>query len=245
MSIARSYGLMLRFDLASARAWLPFLVGLQLLLGVGSAVMYGFYIPNLTKAGALFIVTGAPTIALVPIGMMLLPMQIGLQKTARTFDFTWSLPVPRAVTIASTLTVHTLMALPGIAVTLILASLRYGVELTISPSIVPAIALASLMSASVGMGLAHGIREPVITAVLTNMLMFVAMMFAPIAMPIQNFPDWLATIHRVLPLYHMGVVVRAGLSNGLVTDVGTSYLVLGAWTIAGWAVVGWVIGRRR
>jgi ABC-2 type transport system permease protein len=245
MSVARSYGLMLRFDLASARAWLPFLIGMQLLLGVGSAVMYGFYIPNLTKAGALFIVTGAPTIALVPIGMMLLPMQIGLQKSGRTFDFVWSLPVSRAITVASTLTVYTLLAIPGIAVTLVLASLRYGIALSVSPSIVPAVVLASMMSASVGMALAHGIREPVITGLLTNLLIFVAMMFSPIAMPIQNFPDWLAAIHRVLPLYHMGVVVRAGLSTGLVTDVGVSYLVLGAWTVAGWVVVAWVIGRRR
>ena len=95
------------------------------------------------------------------------------------------LPVRRAVTIASTLTVYTLIALPRIPVTLILAILRYGVELSIAPSIVPAIVLASPMSASIGMAMAHGIRAPVVTGLPTNLLMFVAMLFSPIAMPIR------------------------------------------------------------
>ena len=244
MTLVRSYGLMLRWELASARVWLPFWLGLQLLLAVGSCIMYGFFIPNLTPAAAAFIVTGAPTIALVPIGLVMLPFQVSLQRTRRTFDFLWSLPVARPVTVAATLTVFTAAAMPGIVVTLVIATLRYGVRLAVSPQIVPAVVLASLMSASVGLGLAYGIRNGLVLGLLTNLLIFVAMMFSPIAMPIANFPTWLADLHRILPLYHMAVVIRAGLSTGLATDVGASYLILGLWTIGGLAVAGWVIGRR-
>lgn len=43
----------------------------------------------------------------------------------------------------------------------------------------------------------------------------------------------------------MAVVIRASLSSGLVTDVGTSYLVLAAWTLMGWLAAAWVVGRWR
>ena len=42
----------------------------------------------------------------------------------------------------------------------------------------------------------------------------------------------------------MGVVVRDGLTSGLVTDIGRSYLVLGAWALASAGVAAWVLGRR-
>jgi hypothetical protein len=42
----------------------------------------------------------------------------------------------------------------------------------------------------------------------------------------------------------MATVIRAGLTTGLATDVGLSFLVLGAWAVAGCAVTAWVVGRR-
>jgi ABC-2 type transport system permease protein len=129
-------------------------------------------------------------------------------------------------------------------VTLLLAVWRYGVSLSVSPMVVLAVLLTSVMAASVGTGLAHGIRNPIITNLATNAIVILVLLFSPIAFPRSQFPTWLANLHEVLPLYHMGVVIRAGLSNGLATDVGLSYLVLIAWTCAGWAVTATIIGRR-
>ena len=70
----RGYLLMLRFDLSSQRQWLPFGLILQVLLGAGMAVIYGFYAPHLSKAGLLYLVTGAPAVALVPFGMLAVPL---------------------------------------------------------------------------------------------------------------------------------------------------------------------------
>jgi hypothetical protein len=49
----------------------------------------------------------------------------------------------------------------------------------------------------------------------------------------------------MLPFFPMAQVIRGSLTDGLVTGVGTSYLVLGAWTVAGWLATAWVVGRRR
>jgi ABC-2 type transport system permease protein len=241
----RDYVLMLRFDFASQRSWLPLAVGMQILMGAGMAVIYGFYVPHLSRQALLYLVTGAPTLAFIPIGMAMLPAIVAEQKAAGTFDFLWSLPVPRALAAASTLTVFTLVALPGVAVTLLLAVWRYGVVLSVSPLIVPAVFLTALMTASVGLGLGHGIRNPLVTNLITNVLIFVVLFFSPIAFPRSQFPTWLADLHQGLPLYHMSVVMRAGLMDGLVSDVGLSYLVLAAWTLAGWMITAWIVGRRR
>jgi ABC-2 type transport system permease protein len=76
------------------------------------------------------------------------------------------------------------------------------------------------------------------------MIVFVVLLFSPIAFPKSQFPTWLANVHEFLPFYHIGVVIRAGLSSGLVCDVWQSYLVLVVWTCAGWAVTALIIGRR-
>lgn len=241
----RSYVLSLRFDVSSQRTWLPLSVALQVLLGAGMAIIYGFYVPNLPKAAVLYLVTGAPTISMIPIGLVILPSLISSQKTEGTFDFLWSLPIPRPVGVASTLTLGTLIAIPGIVTTLAIASWWYDVHLSISWMVVPAFLLAALMAASVGLGMAHAVRNPVVTNLITNVLVFVVLLFSPISFPLSQFPTWLANVHQVLPFYHMAVVIRASLSDGLVTNVGTSYLVLAAWTLGGWLAAAWVVGRRR
>jgi ABC-2 type transport system permease protein len=83
-----------------------------------------------------------------------------------------------------------------------------------------------------------------ITQLITTLISFVILGFAPINFPSENLPEWLANLNLFLPFTHMAVVMRAGLSEGLVTGVGMSYLVLGAYTVASVAVAAWVVGRR-
>jgi len=241
----RAYLVMLRFDLSSQRTWLPFAVAMQILLGAGMAIIYGFYVPHLPRAGILYLVSGAPALSLIPLGMVIVPALTGQQRTAGTFDFLWSLPVARGIQVASTLTVCSLIAVPGVVATLALATWRYGVTLSISPAVIPAFLLTSLMASSVGLGLAHLVRNPMVVNLVTNILIFLVLLYSPISFPKSQFPTWLADVHEGLPFYHMAVVIRASLTTGLATDVGTSYLVLGAWTLAGWLAVGWVMSRRR
>jgi ABC-type polysaccharide/polyol phosphate export permease len=76
------------------------------------------------------------------------------------------------------------------------------------------------------------------------MIIFFVLLFSPIIVPIDQFPDWLASAHRALPFYHMAQAIRDGLTTGFVTSVATSYGVIGAWIVAGWAATAWVVGRR-
>jgi len=239
------YRAMLRFDLGNLREFLSFFLVIQVLMGAGMAVIYGFYFDDLPAAAATFIATGAPTLAIIPVGMTLVPITVSQYKWSDTYDFLWSLPVPRLMAAASNFTIFTLLSVPGFVVTLLVAAWRYDLDLAVSWVIVPAVLLTSLMAVSVGWGTAHAIADPRITNLLVNLVIFVVLLFSPIAFPIENFPDWLAGVHRVLPFWSMASVVRAALTDGLVADPARHYAVLAAWTVGAWALAAWVVGRRR
>jgi len=240
-----SYGNMLRFDMVNLRIYLGLVLVVQILMGGGMAYMYGFYFGDISNVARTFIVTGIPALALIPVGFVMVPGAIMNHKIKDTYDFVWSLPVPRLASAAATYTLFTTLAIPGTIVSLWIAHIRYAVTLDISWSIVPAILLTSLMATSVGFSFAHAIPEPRLTNLVTNLIIFLALMFSPIVVPINQFPGWWAAVHRVLPFYHMANVIRAGLSTGLVDSVATSWLVLAIWTCLSWLLAAWVVGRRR
>lgn len=239
------YRSMLRFEMTDLRLYLGLALVIQVLIGAGMAYMYGFYLGDLPPDARLFLVTGIPALALFPVGFVMVPNAIMLHKYRDTYDFMRSLPVPRLAASAATFTVFSLLALPGTALALFLAEVRYDVDLSITAMVVPAVLLCSLMATSVGFGLAHAVPNPRVTNLITNVLVFAVLLFTPIVVPIDFFPDWLASVHRVLPFHHMAVVLRASLSDGLVSEVGVSYAVLTGWTLAGWGLATWAIGRRR
>jgi len=235
---------MLRFDLGRARQWAAMMMVIQVMMSGGMALMYGFFYPHVTPSIALYIATGTPTLALIPLGFVMIPASVGQQKLEGTFDFIWSLPVPRSAQATSTFLLYTLLALPGMVLALLVATWRYGIHLSISPQIVPAAIICALMTVSVGFGMALAIGNPLVTNLITNTLIFVVLLFSPIVFPPSNLPAWLFAVHRALPFYNMAEVIRAGLATGLVTDLTRSYLVLVAWTAAGWIMTAWVVGRR-
>lgn len=240
-----SYTTMVRFELINLRTFLAVALVIQVMTGAGMAYLYGFYMGDMPVAAQLFIVTGIPALALVPIGLVMVPGSIMLHKIRDTYDFIWSLPVPRMTSAAATFTVFTGLALPGTLIALLVADVYYDVTLQWSWLFVPAVLLTSLMATSVGFAVAHAIPEPRYTNLLTNIVMFMAILFAPIVVPIAQFPEWWASVHRVLPFYHMAQVIRDSLSDGLVESAGASWAMLSAWTVGAWLLAGWVVGRRK
>jgi len=164
---------MMRFDYGRVRQWVPMMIVIQTMMGAGMALLYGFFYPHVTATRALYITTGAPTLALIPLGFVMLPGTVAEQKLEGTFDYIWSLPSPRSAQAASTFVLYTLLALPGSVFALLVAAWRYDVHLVFSPLLVPAVVLCALMAITVGYGMALAISNPMVTNVVTNALMFV------------------------------------------------------------------------
>lgn len=240
----RAYRSLLAYDFASQRLILVQTAFFQTLMGAGLAMTYGFFIGHLSPVGAAYVVTGTPTLALIPVGLIFLPGLVSQERINGSYDFTWSLPVPRSTAVASLLTLFTGMAVPGAVVTLALSAWRYHVALSPTFAVVPAVVLTAVMAASVGYAMAHLIDSALVINLVANMLIFFVILFTPIAFPADHYPSWLVHVHEVLPLYPMAEVIRSGLDPGLVAGVGRFYLVLAAWTLASWCGVAWVVGRR-
>lgn len=240
----RSLGLMIRHDAIALRSYLVTVLMIQTLMGAGMGIMYGLYLGELPPGAATYLVAGIPALALFPIGFVLVPGVISDQRWEETYDYTWSLPVPRTAAAAASMLLFTTLAIPGTAVALVVSTLAYDVVLTPSWMLVPAVLGVSAMATSVGYAFGHGIKNPRTTNLITNALIFGVLMFTPIVVPISQFPAGLAAVHRVLPFWHMAEVLRASLTDGIVEGVAGHWLVLGAWTVAGWAVALRVISRR-
>jgi ABC-2 type transport system permease protein len=240
-----SYRTMFRWELTNLRLVLPVTMMVQVLSGAGFVLGVGLFFDQVPPQAALFVSTGVLVITLILVGMILGPQLIAQQRFDQTYDFMWSLPVPRATPALAWVTTNMIIALPGMAIALAVAVWRYDLPIQVSPSVVPAVALVLVCGTMVGYAMAHLIGNPLIMQLITQVTIFVIIGFSPINFPLDQLPTWLQPIHEVLPFHAMAVVTRAGLTVGIVDDVPRAYLVLAAWTVAATAVTAWVLSRRK
>ncbi|HEY5684570.1 MAG TPA: ABC transporter permease [Acidimicrobiia bacterium] len=236
--------MMTRWEFGSLRMLLPLIVAIQVVTGGGFALGVGLLYADMPMRSALYLSTGVAVVTLITVGLVLGPQLVAQHKLAGTYDFMWSLPVPRTTQAAAWVAVNSVIALPGMAAAVLIAGLRFDLDLRLSWSIVPAVFLTIVGATMIGYAFAHALRKPMVTQLITQLLIFVILGFAPINFPPENLPGWLADLNLFLPFHHMANVIRAGLSEGLVSGVATSYLVLGGYTVASVAVASRVLGRR-
>lgn len=239
-----SYLIMMKFEILSLRSFLVVALVVQTLMGAGMGIMYGFFLGDIPDAGRTFLVSGIPALALFPLGFVIVPSIVANHRFEETYDYIWSLPTPRIASALSAFTVFTALGIPGAAVALIVSTLVFGVTLSPSLAIIPAVLISASIATSAGYAIGHGVKNPRLVNIFTNLLVFLVLMFSPIVVPIEQFPSWFASFHRVLPFWHMANVLRASLTDGLVANVTSSYLVLLGWTVVSWGITIRVIRRR-
>lgn len=243
MTALRQYGLLTQWQLRRQSASLPILVIVQALLAVGTVLGFGIIMGEMSGTAALFLATGAPTVTLITVGLVMAPQMLSQAKTEGSSAWMMTLPVPRLAFLAADLTVWTLVALPGTLLALVAGVARYGIELSIAPWALPAAVLVSLTAAAVGYAMA-AVLPPTIAQLMTQLLIFAILLFSPITFPAERLPDWLAGLHRVLPVEPMAELIRAGLAQDAFAVPASSVAVLLAWC-AGAVLLAAVALRRR
>jgi ABC-2 type transport system permease protein len=237
--------MMTRWELTGMRLLLPITVMVQTLIGAGFVLGIGLLYKDMPDAAALFLSTGVAVMTLVTVGLVMGPQLIAQQKARDTYDFLWSLPIPRTTAAMAWLTMNSIIAIPGMIVALLVAEMRYDIVLTITPAIIAAVGLTALTGTMLGYAMAHAVPNPKLTQLLSQLIIFVVLGFSPINFPLDNLPGWLAGISVVLPFHHMAVIVRGGLTVGLVDGVAGSYIAVALWGMAAVALSAWVLGRRK
>ena len=166
-----------------------------------------------------------------------------MMRTEGTFDYVWSLPVPRMVYIAADATNMFGTTLPGIILAVALGATYFDFGLHISPLAIPATILISLSGTFVGYSMAFALPQPMMVQVSTQIIVFLVMLFSPIVYPVEQLPGWLQSIHQVLPLKYMAELVRGTLTD-LDVNLGLAFGVVGAWCVAGFVATNLPVNRR-
>ncbi len=240
----RSYPLLLRWQGLKFKTILPFVIVAQFFTGIGTVIGLGYLMPNIDPQTAMYLVTGGPTLTLITLGLVLVPQMVAQAKIGGALDYMRSFPVPRMAYLAADLTIWLLSTLPGVVIALIVGAYRYDFELQFSMLIVPVFILIVLMATSVGYAIAVLSPKAELVGVLTNLIIFSLFLFSPVNFPVERLPDWLASIHRFLPVKYAADAVRGALVPGYSDGMGTALLVLSAWCLFG-LVINYLAATRR
>jgi ABC-2 type transport system permease protein len=239
-----SFGLLLLWQIRRYRSTLVLLISIQVALGLGIVYGLSFLLPNVDPQSALFLSTGAPTIALLLLGLTMVPQEVAQDKLTGAYTYVATLPVPRLASLAATMTFWLGAQLPGTVLALVVAAMRFRLDLELNVVVVPAILLVALTGAAVGYALASVLR-PEATGIVTSFISVGILLFSPIDFPISRLPDALQMIHRVLPVSYMADLIRWSLTGRYVSDPGQAFLVVGLWCVTCLALSYRVATRRR
>ncbi|GAA3737944.1 ABC transporter permease [Salinactinospora qingdaonensis] len=240
----RSYGLLLTWSLLRLRSMLVLFTVLQLVLSVSIVLGFAFLMPEVDQQSASYLATGAPTIGVIVVTMVIAPQIIKDDKLNGFFDYQRTLPVPRLATLAADATIWIAVSIPGIIAGLIAAGLRFDLDYRLSPMIAVALPLVAIACIALGYAIVYGL-PPGLVSVVSQVLVFFVLLFSPITFPAERLPDWLAAVHAPLPLTYTAQAVRESL---MVPAGGISwqpYAMLLLWGAIGLAVASWVMARRR
>ena len=155
VSLWSGFSALMRWSLAATGAMLPLIVVVQALLATGIVIGFGFVIPDITPDTALFLASGAPTILLLTIGLVIVPQGVSRARASGALDYQRALPVSRPLLLLVDLVVWTLIALPGVAIGLVVAWLRYDIAFSFDwPLLILASVLVTTMATALGYAIA-------------------------------------------------------------------------------------------
>jgi ABC-2 type transport system permease protein len=235
--------LLLRWQFLRMRKQLLLLVVIQIMLALGVVYGLAFLLPEIDSRSALYLVTGAPTLTLLLLGLTVVPQEVAQSKVSGRLAYLSTLPVPRLAPPAAELTFWLLVQLSGTVLALIIAAARFDFSLHVSAAAAPAVVLVALCGAAVGFAIAMA-AKPTTAQQLASFVAIGLLLFSPINFPIDRLPDALAAVHRVLPVSYMADLIRWSLTGRAVESVALAFLVVGAWSAAAIAL-SWRVAMRR
>jgi ABC-2 type transport system permease protein len=228
MSALRSYRLLFTWQARRLKWFIPLGIAVQALFAIGIVAGYPMLFPEIDRTTILYLATGAPAISLITLGLVLVPQLVSQAKTEGTLDYIRSLPVPRAAYLFADMSVWLVIVLPGVAFAAVVAAVRFGLDLQPSPLVVPTILLVALTATSIGYAIASLLPQSA-AVLLSQVLVVFVLMFSPLNFPASRLPEWLAAVHRILPIQAMGESLRGTLaSNAFSVGTGT-FALLAVW----------------
>lgn len=239
----RSYILLMKWNLLRLRADLVVFLAYQMLMSAGVVVGFSLLIPNVDDEAALYLTTGAMTMSLIIIGMGIAPQVVAYRRLTGLLDYERAMPVPRLAMMAAETTIWIALSLPGLAVTLGVATLRFELDVSVSAWAGPAVLLVSFGAAAIGYFIGYIVR-PLLVSLVTGAVTIVALMFAPVNYPARRLPGWAADVHEWLPFQYMAQAIRETVDPPPGGVSAFPFVVLAGWVVLGLLVTSFAMTRR-
>ena len=243
MHALRSYTLLIRWQALRLKSFLPLAFVVQSLFAFGIVVGYPLFFPQIDEMTVLFLATGAPAVTLITMGLVVLPQVVAQAKLEGSLEYMRSLPVPRMAFLMADLSVWLAVVLPGVVFGVAIGAWAFDLSLSISVAIVPAVVLVVTTAAAVGYAMAS-VLPPLMAMLLSQVLVFGVLLFSPINYPAERLPEWMQSVHAVLPVQAMGEVVRGALATDVFPLTAGPFLTLAVWCAASMSVSYLTLQRR-
>ncbi|KRG09438.1 ABC transporter [Virgibacillus soli] len=223
--------------------FLIFMILIQILISIGIVIGFTYLIPTPDTNTILFLATGAPTIILIFTGLVILPQQVGTAKSDGYMEFLRTWPVNRAVILGADTTIWLIITVPGIVISSLVAHLLFSPGYDISWTVVPALLMIALTSIGVGYGFSY-LLSPTTSLALSQVIVFGALMFSPVNFPMDRLPEWLQTLHEILPIYSMAEIMRASLAASTFEATLANYINLLVWCVLGFGGAIFILNKK-
>lgn len=155
-----------------------------------------------------YVLTGNMVLALLLDGVGKTSSNFMFMRENGTLDYFATLPIYRMLLIGATVIAFLLLALPSLAVTLVMGTLILGVPLQISPLIVVVVPLISLSLSGLGAVIGLSGRTPEEANTLTNLTSLLLFGFGPVVIPAERLPDFVVHLSLLSPATYAASALR-------------------------------------
>lgn len=150
-------------------------------------------------------------------------------KQEGLLDYQRTLAVARSAILLADAIVWNLAALPGIAVGMLAAAFRFGLDIHVDAVTVAVVLGVQFATVSIGYAVAFWLPLTA-TSLVTQVIMIGGLLFSPITFPAERLPEWASTLHQFLPFAPIGDLVREAAFRAGDAQL-TNLLVIAAWTV--------------
>jgi ABC-2 type transport system permease protein len=103
--------------------------------------------------------------------------------------------------------------------------------------------MVALTATCVGYAIAS-VLPYMLTVIVTQAIVVLVFMFSPLTFLPDKLPEWLAVVHRLLPIQAMGEVTRGTIAPNQFALPPGAWLTLAVWCLLGFAVTYAAMTRR-
>lgn len=232
MTSEKHFSSIFELQLRKQGSYLVVFAIIMAIVALGVVIGFSYLMPSQDSKQMLYLATGAPTIVMIMIALVTVPMQNAGARMAGYIDFIKALPTSRQKFLIADVTIWALVCVPAIVISMLVAHLIFNPGYSVSWLVIPVFLL--MVASCFGIGYGYSFVMPAeLSMALSQLLAFFSLMFSPINFPLERLPEWLQVVHQVLPLYHMAEVMRAALASHTFTAEPLNYIVLGAWAVVG------------